>query len=95
MRKALLEVNTNGDEKPNLLTIANKWNVPRTTLRRLRDAKLAKPLKMGPCTVLSNKEEKILVKRILELKDRGFPVTQEQLVSSVKVSFYRVKLTYT
>jgi len=71
-----------------LINVVTKWNVPRTTLQRLRDQNYSKPERMGPPTVLDATEENILVKWVLELKDCGFPVSCDQLVSSVEVSFY-------
>lgn len=65
-------------------TVSSKYKIPRSTLRRLRDTGLYSPQKMDPPTLLSYEEESILVTWILELKDRGFPVNLDQLITSVK-----------
>lgn len=83
MKKALKDVRENGTK---LLTAATKWNVPKTTLIRLRDQNLTSPRKMGPPSVLSMQEEELLVMWMLESKERSFPISQEQLLYSVKVS---------
>lgn len=83
LKDALHELKTNGTK---LKTVSSKYKIPRSTLRRLRDKGLLSPEKMGPPTLLSTEEESILVTWILELKDRGFPVNRDQLITSVKVS---------
>lgn len=72
-----------------VLTVSTKYQISRTTLRRyVNQRTIGVPLrtKMGSQTVLSSQQEEILVRWLIEMKDRGFPVCREGLALSVKVS---------
>lgn len=83
IREAVREVRTCNTS---VLEASKKYGVPRSTLRRVLKCNLTSPKKMGPPTLLSASEETMLIVWILELKDRGFPVSPDELCTSVKVN---------
>lgn len=56
-------------------------NIPRTTL--IDKLKYTKTGTVGAPTVLTMEEESLLTKWIIEMREKGFPVTKPQLLESV------------
>lgn len=63
---------------------ARTYGVPRTTLLYKYKGKHPIIRKMGPQTVLSPSEEKLLSQWIIHMQDHGFPITKRQLLDSVQ-----------
>ncbi|XP_053598650.1 uncharacterized protein LOC128668867 [Microplitis demolitor] len=63
---------------------SQKYGIPKTTLHSRVKNKVPIDAKKGPKTFLSTKEENQIVKWIFFLSDRGFPVTKNQLLDSVR-----------
>lgn len=59
------------------------YNVPRSTLWDKYRGRVPVERKMGPDTILTEEEEKQLVKWMFEVAKLGFPVTKHQLLDSV------------
>ena len=78
--KAAIDAVMNGE---NVSTAAKTFMVPRSTLNDKIHGRVPLERKMGPETVLTKEEELNLVKWILELSKRGYPVSRDQLLDSV------------
>lgn len=63
---------------------ARTFKVPRSTLFYKHSGKYPVERKMGPVTVLSPNEEKLLSDWILHMDNHGFPITKSQLIDSVQ-----------
>ncbi|XP_050499973.1 uncharacterized protein LOC126880248 isoform X2 [Diabrotica virgifera virgifera] len=78
MEKAIEEVLCG---KP-VSTTAKKYGIPRVTLLYKSKGKTPRKRKMGPEPYLKEDQEKILVKWITHVSRAGFPIQQQQLMSS-------------
>lgn len=87
MKRAIEAVNNGSSIKGS----AKIFNVPRTTLADKVHGKTPIQRKMGPQSVLSTEEEKLLEEWIIHLAERRFPVTKDQLLDSVQVLIKRLK----
>lgn len=75
-----------------ILPVSVKYGISHTMLRRYVNQRiLGVPLctVMGPDTVLSSEQEEILIRCLVELKQRGFAVCLERLIDSVTVILFR------
>ncbi len=63
---------------------SRKWNVPRITLRDIKNGLYALAGKPGPSPVLTNTEEELLCEWLFELCRRGFPINKRCLLDSVQ-----------
>lgn len=63
---------------------AKKFNVPRITLHNKITGKSPIECSMGPSTILSKEEEKILEVWIKDMADKHIPITKEELLDSVQ-----------
>lgn len=81
MQKAIKAVQENGLSKK---LAARQFGVPRSTLIRKLSGQAPLLRKMGPSTELSKTEEDILVKWILVMAKKGFPIHKNNLIISVK-----------
>lgn len=63
---------------------AMRYGVPRITLRNKVTGKSPLECGMGPPTILTSEEEDILVRWLITLSDRHFPIDKEQLLDSVQ-----------
>ncbi|XP_074106388.1 uncharacterized protein LOC141532112 [Cotesia typhae] len=61
-----------------------KYGIPKTTLHSRLKKNIPLDAKKGPKTYLTKEEEDQIVKWIFYLSDRGFPVTKNQLLDSVR-----------
>lgn len=68
-------------------------NIPKTTLRNKCNGVTAVGATVGPATILNSEEEAHLVKWILHLSEKGFPVTRRQLTDSVALLVKKLKKT--
>jgi len=59
---------------------ARLYNVPVETLRRRTSGKVSMECKPGPLNILTKDEEKCLVGYVTDLADRGFGLTNEDLM---------------
>jgi hypothetical protein len=60
-------------------TAAKTYKIPRSTLRDKMSGHRQMAKRPGAKTVLTMKQEQVLVDRLLYLSDRGFPVTSDWL----------------
>lgn len=75
-----------------LSTTARQFNIPRSTLLYKSNGKLAENFKKpGPECILSIKDEECLLEWIFYMSDRGFPISRDQLLDSVKILLDAVK----
>ena len=81
MKEAIQDVRTNNTP---VRTAAKKYGVPRNTLKYKVEGKSTMERKMGPQTVLSYGEEKVIPNWVLKMAEAGFPVTVKQLHGSVQ-----------
>jgi len=65
---------------------SRRYNVPESIIRAHVKGKYSMK-KPGPHTVLSETEEKNLVKWIFHCAEKGFPITKEHLLESVRLLF--------
>lgn len=63
---------------------ARTFSVPKTTLLYKHTGKYPVKRRMGPETILSRTEEKLLVDWIIHMGKHGFPITKCQLLDSVQ-----------
>ncbi|KAF6215738.1 hypothetical protein GE061_000070 [Apolygus lucorum] len=63
-------------------TAAKKHIVPRATLRDKVNGRTPVGRRMGPHSILSETEEKVLVKWIKLMSEKGFPSTPAMLLAS-------------
>lgn len=69
---------------------SRRYSVPESTIRARIKGKYSDK-KPGPHTVLSETEEKNLVNWIFHSAERGFPVTKELLIESVRLLLIQLK----
>ena len=81
MRKALEDIKEN--QVP-VRAASRKYNVPFSTLWSKYNGKYPVDARPGPATILTSKEEQLLVQWILHLSATGFCVDKEQLLNSVQ-----------
>ena len=70
--------------KMSISKAAKSYNVPASTIRSKIQNKVPIEAKFGPPPVLSVDEEKLVMKWIFFCCDRGFPVTKDLLLDSIK-----------
>lgn len=80
MEKALQDIR---EKKISINQAAKLYNVPKTTVLDTLKEKYKNPGNIGGPTILTNSEEMLLVKWIIELGEVGFPITKTQLLESV------------
>ena len=88
MAKAIEEVRKG--EK--ISVAATRYGVPRITLHNKITGKSPIDCNLGPATVLTYEEERILVKWITFMGEKHFPVNKEQLLDSVQKIIFEKKL---
>ncbi|CAG9839151.1 unnamed protein product [Diabrotica balteata] len=90
MKKSIEEVLCG---KP-VLTTAKKYGIPKVTLLYKPTGKTPCSIKMGPEPYLQKDQEKILVKWNSDVSRAGFPIQQQQLMSSVQILKVEIILQY-
>lgn len=81
LQQAIKAVQENGSSKKKA---AKQFGVPRSTLVRKLSGNVSLERKMGPSTELSKMEEEVLVKWILAMARKGFPVHKRNLLITVQ-----------
>ena len=61
------------DPKQSVRSVAEAYNIPRTTLRDRKDGRLSRPDQPANSRKLTDLEESVLVREVLDLYSRGFP----------------------
>ncbi|KAG5874402.1 hypothetical protein JTB14_016769 [Gonioctena quinquepunctata] len=89
MQKALAAV----ADGMKVFTASRTFCVPKTTLLYKSAGVYPIERKIGPETVLSTKEETLLVRWIFHVGNVGFPVTKNQLLDSVEMLVKKLKRT--
>ena len=61
-----------------------KFNIPKSTLHKKCKEAIISIKKRGPATILTEDEEKILVKQCIMLQNMGFPISDDFLQDEVQ-----------
>lgn len=64
-------------------SVSKESGIPKTTLLYKHNGKLPMGKSVGPGSILSSEEKNVLVRWILHLSSRGFPVTKSLLLWNV------------
>ena len=63
---------------------ANKWGVTKSTLHERLQGKVGVDRRPGPPSILTKEEEHRIAVWLLEMADRGFGVSKDDLLDTVK-----------
>jgi len=69
---------------------SRRYNVLESIIRAHVKGKYSMK-KLGPYTILSETEEKNLVKWIFHCAEQGFPITKEYLLESIRLELHRAR----
>ncbi|XP_062711732.1 uncharacterized protein LOC134289617 [Aedes albopictus] len=72
------------DKKMSIKKAAKYFGIPRSTIRSRLSQKNQDQVRAGPDTSLTHKEEMELEEWIFDMQNRGYPVTKNWLLDSVK-----------
>lgn len=73
--------------KRTLYGACKAYGIPQSTVRYRLSEKWTTKVRKGPCTVLTEDEEKKLVQYLIDMGKKGFPLVKEMLLHKVKTFF--------
>lgn len=80
VRMAMAEIQSGAS----VLSTANKFKIPRTTLNGKLSGKYPVEIRKCPSSILTKEDECHLENWLLHIADAGFPATKTQLLDSVQ-----------